>query len=81
LDLNTFFLGIIAVCMIFITIGMFLVSFMGFLILKVLKELLIEIRIDYKVMSPKVNQILENLENTTAIFSLLSIFRRRKKKQ
>ena len=81
MDWNTFFLGIIAVCMIFITFGMFLVSIMGFFILKILKELLIEIKIDYKVMSPKLNQILENLESTTSILSLVRIFKRKRREK
>jgi len=80
-DWNTFFLGIIAVCMVIITFGMFLVSFMGYVILKLLKELLIEIKIDYKIMSPKLNQILENLESTTSILSLVGIFKRKRREK
>ncbi len=81
MDWNTFFLGIIAVCMVIITFGMFLVSFMGYVILKLLKELLIEIKIDYKIMSPKLNQILENLESTTSILSLVGIFKRKRREK
>ncbi|HIE59309.1 MAG TPA: hypothetical protein EYH43_05995 [Persephonella sp.] len=78
--LNTFFLGIIALCMIIITAGMVGIFFVLFGIFKTLKELLLELKLDYKVISPKVHQIVENLENTTSIFSIFSIFKRNKKK-
>lgn len=79
--LNTIFLGIIAVCMVIITVGVIAVSIITAGILKTLKELLIEIKIDYKVLSPKVHQVVENLEATTSIFGLLSIFKRKRGKQ
>ena len=78
--LNTIFLGIIAICMLVITIGMIVVSFTLFGILKTLREILMEIKLDYKVLSPKVHKVIENIESTTSIFSLLSIFRRKKKR-
>lgn len=79
--LNTVFLGIIAICMVIITVGVITVSIITAGILKTLKELLMEIKIDYKVLSPKVHQVVENLEATTSIFSLLSIFRRKRGKK
>ena len=79
--LNTVFLGVIAICMVIITIGIIAVSIITAGILKTLKELLIEIKIDYKVLSPKVHQVVENLEATTSIFNLLSIFKRKRGKK
>ena len=79
--LNTIFLGIIAFCMIIITIGIVTVSVIMTGILKTLKELLAEIKIDYKVLSPKVHQVVENLEATTSIFSLFSLFKRKRGKK
>ncbi len=78
--LATFFLGIIALCMIIITAGMVGIFFVLLGILKTLKELMLELKLDYKVISPKVHQIVENLENTTSILSIFSIFKRKKKK-
>jgi hypothetical protein len=78
--LNTIFLGIIAFCMVIITIGIAAVSIIMAGMLKTLKEILNEIKIDYKVLSPKVHQVVENLETTTSIFSLFSIFRKKKEK-
>jgi len=66
--------------MIIITAGMVGIFFVLFGIFKTLKELLLELKLDYKVISPKVHQIVENLENTTSIFSIFSIFKRNKKK-
>lgn len=77
--LNTIFLGIIAICMIIITVGIVAVSIILTGILKILKELLIEVKLDYRVLSPKIHKVVENIESTTSIFSLLSIFRRKKR--
>ena len=76
-----FSLGIIALCMVIITVGMIGVFFVLLGILKTLRELLIEVKIDYKVISPKIHQIIENLESTTSIFGLLSFLGRRKSKK
>lgn len=78
--LTTFFLGIIALCMIIITAGMVGVFLVLFGIFKTLKELLLELKLDYKIISPKVHQIVENLENTTSILSIFSILKRKKRK-
>ena len=79
--LNTIFLGIIAICMVVITAGIFVITVVMVGVLKTLKEILIELKIDYKVLSPKLHHIVENLEFTTSIFSILSIFKRRKKEK
>ncbi len=80
MDWNTFFLGVIAVCMVIITLGMIVMGILMALILKVIKDLLIEIKLDYKALSPKVARIIEDVEQTASIFSLLTFFFRRKKK-
>jgi len=77
--LATFFLGVIAICMVILTIGMIGIFVVLVGILKALKELIFEIKLDYKVLSPKVHQIVENIESTTSILSMFSIFKRRKK--
>jgi len=77
--LNTLFLGIIAICMLIITIGMIIISIILAGILRALKELLTEIKMDYKVISPKIHKVIENIESTTSILGLLSIFRRKKR--
>ena len=81
MDWNTFFLGVIAVCMVIITFGMLMISIFMVLILKVLKDFLVELKLDYKVVSPKVMRILEDVEQTASIFSLFTYFFRRKKKK
>ncbi|WP_457640823.1 hypothetical protein [Persephonella sp.] len=78
MEASTFFLGIIALCMVIITVGMLVVSVILFAILKTLSQLLIKVNVDYKTLSPKVHKIVENLEYTTSILGLLSIFRRKK---
>ncbi len=81
MDWNTFFLGIIAVCMVIITLGLIVMGVMMIIILKVLKDLLIEIKLDYKALSPKIARIVEDVEHTASIFNIVSfIFRRRKNK-
>ncbi|RMA97670.1 hypothetical protein [Hydrogenothermus marinus] len=77
--LNTIFLGIIAFCMLFITIGIVVALFMLSNILKILKDLLLEVKTDYKAVSPKVRRVIENLEFTTSIVGLLSLFKRKKR--
>ena len=78
MEASTFFLGIIALCMVIITVGMLVVSVILFAILKTLSQLLIKVNVDYKTLSPKVHKIVENLEYTTSILGLLSILRRKK---
>ncbi|ACO03713.1 MAG TPA: hypothetical protein DEP48_05650 [Persephonella sp.] len=78
MEASTFFLGIIALCMVIITVGMLVVSVVLFAILKTLSQILVRLNVDYKTLSPKVHKIVENLEYTTSILGLLSFFRRKK---
>ncbi len=78
MEASTFFLGIIALCMVIITIGMLVVSVVLFAILKTLSQILVRLNVDYKTLSPKVHKIVENLEYTTSILGLLSFFRKKK---
>ncbi len=80
MDWNTFFLGIIAICMVIITLGMIVMGILMALILKVIKDILIEVKLDYKALSPKIARIIEDVEQTASIFSLLTFFFRRKRK-
>ncbi|WP_456401342.1 hypothetical protein [Persephonella sp.] len=81
MEANTFFLGVIALCMVIITVGMLAVTIIMFGILKTLSQILLRLNVDYKTLSPKVHKIVENLEYTTSILGLLSIFRRKKRKE
>jgi len=81
MDWNTFFLGIIAICMVIITFGMIVMGVLMTLILKVIKDILIEVKLDYKAISPKIARIVEDVEQTASIFSLLTFFFRRKRKK
>ncbi|NPA17377.1 hypothetical protein [Persephonella sp.] len=78
MEANTFFLGIIALCMVIITIGLFVMSIVMAILLKQVATLLIRLNMDYKVLSPKVQKIVENIEYTTSIFSIFSLMRRKK---
>ncbi|MDQ7056310.1 MAG: hypothetical protein Q9M89_07615 [Persephonella sp.] len=78
MEANTFFLGIIALCMVIITIGLFVMSIVMAVLLKQVATLLIRLNMDYKVLSPKVQKIVENIEYTTSILSIFSLLRRKK---
>jgi len=78
MEANTFFLGVIAFCMVIITIGFLVMSVVLTILLKHIATLLIKINMDYKVLSPKVLRIVENVEYTTSIFSIFSLMRRKK---
>ncbi|WP_457626408.1 hypothetical protein [Persephonella sp.] len=78
MEANTFFLGIIALCMVIITIGLFITAVVMAILLKQVATLLIRINMDYKVLSPKVQKIVENIEYTTSILSVFSLLRRKK---
>ncbi|SNZ02268.1 hypothetical protein SAMN06265182_0071 [Persephonella hydrogeniphila] len=78
MEANTFFLGIIALCMVIITIGLFITAVVMAILLKQVATLLIRINMDYKVLSPKVQKIVENIEYTTSILSIFSLLRRKK---
>ncbi len=80
MDAATFFLGIIALCMVIIAGGMLVVSIAALILLKQVIKLLIAVNIDYKAISPKVHKIVENVEYSTSVFGILSLFGRRKKK-
>jgi hypothetical protein len=80
MELSTFFLGIIAMCMLVIAGGMLVVSVVAVMILWQVRKLLIKVNIDYKAMSPKIHRIVENLEYSTSVFGILSLFNRRKRK-
>lgn len=79
MEANTFFLGIIALCMVIITIGLFIMSIVVAMLLKQVVTLLIRINTDYKALSPKVYRIVENVEYTSSLMSIFSLIRRRKK--
>ncbi|HHG75259.1 MAG TPA: hypothetical protein ENK22_09445 [Persephonella sp.] len=78
MEANTFFLGIIALCMVIITLGLFVMSIAMAVLLKQVATLLIRLNMDYKILSPKVQKIVENIEYTTSIFSVFSLLRRKK---
>ena len=80
MDTGTLFLGIIALCMMVIAGGMLVVSIVALLALKQVIQLLIRINTDYKVISPKIHRIVENLEYSTSVFGLLSLISGRKRK-
>ncbi len=79
MDAQTFFLGIIALCMVVITIGMVGIGIVLLGILRVLAKLLYRVNIDYEAMSPKVHRIVENLEYGTTLMGFLNLLKRRKK--
>ncbi|WP_293442516.1 hypothetical protein [Persephonella sp.] len=78
MEANTFFLGIIALCMVIITLGLLGMSIVMAVLLKQVATLLIRLNMDYKILSPKVQKIVENIEYTTSIFSVFSLLRRKK---
>ncbi len=78
MEAQTFFLGIIAICMVIITIGMVGVGIVLFGILKVLAQILYRLNVDYQAVSPKLHRIIENLEYGTSVIGLLSLLRRKK---
>jgi len=80
MDAATLFLGIIALCMLVIAGGMLVVSIVALLALKQVIQLLIKINTDYKVLSPKIYRIIENLEYSSSVFGLLSLISGRRKK-
>ncbi len=80
MELSTLFLGIIAMCMLVIAGGMLVVSIAALMLLWQVRKLLIKVNIDYKAVSPKIHRIVENIEYSTSVFGLLSLFGRRKKK-
>ncbi len=79
MDAQTFFLGIIAICMVIITIGMIGIGVVLIGILKVLAQLLYKINVDYQAISPKLHRIIENLEFSTTMVGFLNLLRKRKK--
>ncbi len=79
MEAQTFFLGVIAICMVIITIGMIGIGFVLLGILKVLAQLLYRINVDYQAISPKLHRVVENLEYSTTILGLIKMFTRRKK--
>jgi len=78
MEANTFFLGIIALCMVIITIGLFVMSIVMAVLLKQVATLLMRLNMDYKILSPKVQKIVENVEYTTSILSIFSLLKRKK---
>ena len=78
MEANTFFLGIIALCMVIITLGLFVMSIVMAILLKQVATLLIRLNMDYKILSPKVHKIAENIEYTTSILSIFSLLKRKK---
>ncbi len=78
MEANTFFLGIIALCMVIITLGLLGMSIVMAVLLKQVATLLVRLNMDYKILSPKVQKIVENVEYTTSIFSIFSLLRRKK---
>lgn len=80
MEATSLFLGIIALCMVIIAGGMLVVSIVALIALKQVIQLLIKINTDYKVISPKLHRIMENLEYSTSVFGLLSLISGRRKK-
>ena len=80
MEATSLFLGIIALCMFIIAGGMLVVSIVALIALKQVIQLLIKINTDYKVISPKLHRIMENLEYSTSVFGLLSLISGRRKK-
>ena len=78
MEANTFFLGIIALCMVIITLGLVVTSIVMAILLKQVAALLIRLNMDYKILSPKVQKIVENIEYTTSILSIFSLLKRKK---
>lgn len=78
MEAQTFFLGVIAICMVIITIGMIGIGFVLLGILKVLAQILYRINVDYQAISPKLHRVVENLEFTTTVLGLIKLFRKRK---
>ena len=78
MEANTFFLGIVALCMVIITVGLLIMSVVMAILLKQVATLLIKLNMDYKLLSPKVQKIVENIEYTTSILSIFSVLKRRK---
>ncbi len=78
MDAQTFFLGIIAICMVIITVGMIGVGVVLLGILKVLAQILYRVNVDYQALSPKVHRIVENLEYNTSLLGFVKLFRRKK---
>ncbi|WP_456465311.1 hypothetical protein [Persephonella sp.] len=78
MEANTFFLGIIALCMVIITLGLLVMSVVMAVLLKQVATLIVRLNMDYKILSPKVQKIVENVEYTTSIFSIFSLLRRKK---
>ncbi len=78
MEANTFFLGVIALCMVIITLGLLGMSIVMAILLKQVATLLVRLNMDYKILSPKVQKIVENVEYTTSIFSVFSLLRRKK---
>ena len=78
MEANTFFLGIIALCMVIITLGLLVMSVVMAVLLKQVATLIVRLNMDYKILSPKVQKIVENIEYTTSIFSVFSLLRRKK---
>lgn len=78
MEASTFFLGIIAICMVIITIGLLGMSVVMAILLKQVATLLIKINLDYKTLSPKIQKTIENLEYTTSLLSIFSLLKRKK---
>ncbi len=78
MDAQTFFLGVIAICMVIITIGMIGIGVVLLGILKVLAQILYRINVDYQAISPKLHRVVENLEFSTTLLGLLKLLKRRK---
>ncbi|NPA54218.1 MAG: hypothetical protein GXO21_06060 [Aquificae bacterium] len=79
MEAQTFFLGVIAICMVIITIGMIGISIAMFSILKVLAQLLYRVNVDYQALSPKIHRIVDNLEYSTSLIGFVNMFRKRKR--
>ncbi len=79
MEAQTFFLGVIALCMVIITVGMVGIGVVLLAILRVLVKLLYKVNVDYEAISPKVHRIVENLEYGTSFIGFVNLFRRKRK--
>ncbi len=78
MDLNTFFLAIIAFCMIVITV--FLVVFLlGTLrVLNSMNEKVAVVTSELSHILPNLRQSVKNIESATSLFGILNIFKSKK---
>ncbi|MCX7760894.1 MAG: hypothetical protein N2Z81_06860 [Hydrogenothermaceae bacterium] len=76
--MESFFLGVIAFSMVIVAIMAIIRTIVWILVLLKLKKLLEILYLDYRHLSPKIFNVLDNMSSITGIFKVIKLFARSK---